>query len=139
MSGQLSQFTATELVEAYAARRVSPVEVAEAVLARIESVNEECNAFCFLDPDSTLAEARASEARWQRGEPAGRLDGVPVSVKDLVLTKGWPTIRGSRTTDPHQEWDEDAPLLRACASMARSSLERPRPLNLAGRASPIVW
>ena len=109
MSEQLCQLTATELVEAYATRRLSPVEVAAAVLARIETLNEEVNAFCYLEPEATLAAARASEARWRGGEPAGRLDGVPVSVKDLVLTKGWPTIRGSRTTDPGQRWDEDAP------------------------------
>ena len=109
MPEQLYQLTATELVEAYAARRLSPVDVATAVLARIEAVNEEANAFCYLEPEATLAEARASEARWRGGQPAGRLDGVPVSVKDLILTKGWPTIRGSRTTDPDQTWDEDAP------------------------------
>ena len=44
------------------------------------------------------------------GEPVGPLDGVPVSIKDLILTRGWPTLRGSRTVDPNQPWDVDAPV-----------------------------
>src|ERR671935_244741 len=45
--------------------------------------------------EAALADARASERRWLRGEPKGILDGVPVSIKDLLVTKGWPTLRGS--------------------------------------------
>ena len=56
-----------------------------------------------------MASAAASEVRWQRGEPVGPLDGVPTSIKDLILTQGWPTRRGSRTVDPDQPWDVDAP------------------------------
>jgi hypothetical protein len=67
------------------------------------------NAFCVVDAESALRSAAASEARWQRGAPAGDLDGVPVSIKDLILAKGWPTLRGSRTVDPKQAWDVDAP------------------------------
>jgi len=109
MLDELCQFTATELIEAYAAGRQSPVDVAKAVLARIEALDPEVNAFCHREPEATLASARASEARWRSGEPVGRLDGVPVSVKDLVLTKGWPTVRGSRTTNLSQPWNDDAP------------------------------
>jgi len=57
-----------------------------------------------------LATARASEARWQKGEPQGLLDGVPVALKDTLLTRGWPRLLGSRTIDPNQEWEEDAPV-----------------------------
>ncbi|MGZ4708027.1 MAG: amidase family protein, partial [Acidimicrobiales bacterium] len=49
------------------------------------------------------------EARWMRGEPKGLLDGVPVSIKDLLLTKGWPTLRGSKTVDAKGPWNDDAP------------------------------
>src|SRR5204863_10141807 len=55
-----------------------------------------------------IAAARASEARWLRGEPLGLVDGLPTTVKDLLLLKGWPTLRGSRTTNPQQPWDEDS-------------------------------
>src|SRR5262249_9609907 len=64
---------------------------------------------CLIDPDTTLAQARASEERWQNGEPIGALDGVPVAIKDLVLSKGWPTLRGSKTVARDQPWDQDAP------------------------------
>ena len=77
--------------------------------SRIEKVNPEINAFCLVDADAALASARGSEARWQRGEPIGPLDGVPTSIKDLILTRGWPTRRGSFTVDPDQPWDVDAP------------------------------
>ncbi len=58
------------------------------------------------------AGARASEARWVKDAPLSPLDGVPVAVKDLLLTRGWPTLRGSRTIDPNQPWNDDAPVSR---------------------------
>ncbi|MBO0736588.1 MAG: amidase, partial [Alphaproteobacteria bacterium] len=63
----------------------------------------------LYDPEQALAMARASEARWQRGEPRGLLDGVPVALKDTLLTRGWPRLLGSRTIDPDQDWQEDSP------------------------------
>ena len=79
------------------------------MLARIERLNPSLAAFCVVAGDDAIDAARASEARWSAGEPCGPLDGVPVSIKDLILTKGWPTRRGSRTIDPNQPWDVDAP------------------------------
>jgi aspartyl-tRNA(Asn)/glutamyl-tRNA(Gln) amidotransferase subunit A len=105
----IAYLSATELVAAYRARRLSPLEVTGIVLARIDALNPVLNAFVWLDPDAALRDARASEARWLRGEPAGPLDGVPTSVKDLILARGWPTLRGSRTVDPAGPWDVDAP------------------------------
>ncbi len=106
----LADLTATELLEHYRARTASPVEATQAVLARIERVNPVLKAYCLVDADAALAAARASEARWQRGAPGGPLDGVPASIKDLILTRGWPTLRGSRAIDPNQAWDVDAPV-----------------------------
>ncbi len=104
----LCTLTATELVDAYRKRSVSPVDVTKAVLERMEQLNPVVNAFNFIDQDALKA-ASDSEARWRRGEPAGLLDGVPVSIKDLILTKGWPTLRGSKTVDPKGAWNDDAP------------------------------
>jgi aspartyl-tRNA(Asn)/glutamyl-tRNA(Gln) amidotransferase subunit A len=101
--------TATELLEGYRAKELSPVEVTRAALERIDALNGEVNAFCLVAADEAMAQARAAEQRWQRGEPAGLLDGVPVSIKDLLLTRGWPTRRGSRLIDPDQDWPEDSP------------------------------
>lgn len=106
----LTLCTATELLALYRLGEASPVEATRAVLDRIERLDPVLNAFVLVAADEALAEATASEARWQRGEPVGPLDGVPTSIKDLLLTRGWPTLRGSRTIDPRQPWDVDAPV-----------------------------
>ena len=105
----LADATATDLLALYRSGQASPVEATRAVLARIGRLNPELRAFCFVAADDALAAARASEARWQRGAPCGALDGVPASIKDLILAKGWPTLRGSHTVDANQPWDVDAP------------------------------
>jgi len=105
----LCALTATELLQLYRSKQASPVEVTRAVLDRIEKLNPVLNAFCFLDSVFSLKEAKQSEKRWLKGSPLGLLDGVPVSIKDLLLTKGWPTLRGSKTIDPQGPWNDDAP------------------------------
>jgi aspartyl-tRNA(Asn)/glutamyl-tRNA(Gln) amidotransferase subunit A len=106
---ELWQLNAPALSAGFAAKRFSPVEVAEALLARIETLDPNINSFCLTDRIATLEQARASEARWAKGAPLSALDGVPVAIKDLLWTRGWPTLRGSRTVDPQQAWNEDAP------------------------------
>jgi aspartyl-tRNA(Asn)/glutamyl-tRNA(Gln) amidotransferase subunit A len=101
--------SATGLVALYRSKALSPVEATKAALARIERHDAAVNAWCHLDPDGALAAARASEARWQANKPAGLLDGIPISVKDLLLTRGWPTRAGSLTVPPGGPWDHDAP------------------------------
>jgi len=106
---EFAWWSAEELVEAYRTKRVSPVEVTRAILDRIDSLNPRLNCFCIVDPDSAMRAARAAETRWMAGAPLGLVDGVPASVKDLLLARGWPTLRGSRTVDPDGPWDVDAP------------------------------
>jgi len=110
----IPHLSAAELLALYRSGQLSPVEATQAILDRIARLNPLVNAYCVVDPDAALADARASEARWQRhrheGAPVGALDGVPTSIKDLILTRGWPTLRGSRTIDPTQPWDTDAPV-----------------------------
>ena len=105
----LSDCTATELLRLYRHGAASPVEATRAVLARITALDPEINAFRLVDEAAALNDAAASEARWKAGQPKGLLDGVPVSVKDLILTRGSSTLRGSRTVDPEQAWNDDAP------------------------------
>ena len=109
MKNDLCSLSATDLLRLYRTRKASPVEATRAVLARIEKLNPKLNCFCLVDSKSALASAKASETRWRKGEPSGLLDGVPVSIKDLLLTKGWPTLRGSRTIHPKGPWNDDAP------------------------------
>src|ERR1043166_4161434 len=108
MSEELCLLSASALLEGYRTQALSPVEVTKAVLARIESLNPRLNAFNLVS-DQALEEAKASQARWLSGQPKGLLDGVPVSIKDLILTRAWPTLRGSKTVNPKGPWNEDAP------------------------------
>ncbi len=105
----ITRLSATELLGLYRRRELSPVDATRAVLASIEARNPAINAYCLVRGDEAMAAARQSERRWLSGEPAGLLDGVPVSVKDLLLTKGWPTLRGSLTIGKDGPWTVDAP------------------------------
>jgi aspartyl-tRNA(Asn)/glutamyl-tRNA(Gln) amidotransferase subunit A len=106
---ELGFMSASALLDAYRRKALSPVEATTAALARIERLEPKLNAFVLVDAEGALAAARQSEARWAKGAPQGLVDGVPTTIKDLLLTKGWPTLRGSRLTKRDQEWSEDAP------------------------------
>ncbi len=105
----LADLTATELIAAFRNGSASPVEATRAALAAIDARNDDVNAFVLVDPDSALAAAKQSEARWRSGRVAGPGDGVPTSIKDLLYTRGWPTLRGTNLIDPLGPWTEDAP------------------------------
>jgi aspartyl-tRNA(Asn)/glutamyl-tRNA(Gln) amidotransferase subunit A len=109
----IAALDALALSEDYASGAVSPVEAITAALARIDQLDPAINAFRLVDPDRACEEALRSRARWSRGEARGPLDGVPVAIKDVFLTRGWPTLRGSLTIDPEQPWDSDAPAVAA--------------------------
>ncbi|WP_052867168.1 amidase [Streptomyces niger] len=106
---QLADLTALRLTAGYAAGEFSPVDAARAALERAERIQPHVNAFTRLTADEALAAAKESEERWRTGTPVGPLDGVPVTVKDVFLMRGGPTLRGSRTVRANQAWDEDAP------------------------------
>ena len=109
----LTQLTATELIQLYRTGQASPVEAMQQVLERVERVDPILNAFILVDADAGMDAARVSEARWMAhratGAPVGAVEGVPTSIKDILWTKGWPTLRGSRAINPDQPWEEDAP------------------------------
>ena len=105
----LNWLSAAELSKGYAKKKFSPVEVARACLAHIASHDGAINAMCHVDEKLALEQASASEGRWSKGEALSPLDGVPLLIKDLLLVKGWATRRGSKTVDPNQAWDQDAP------------------------------
>jgi aspartyl-tRNA(Asn)/glutamyl-tRNA(Gln) amidotransferase subunit A len=101
--------SAAQLTGAYHDGRLSPVAVATELLDRIERLGGAVNAFVFVDRDATLAMALESERRWRRAAPLGPLDGVPVTVKDLVAVAGWPLVRGSLALKGTAPPLEDAP------------------------------
>jgi len=102
--------SACELRTAYARKKLSPRDIAEAALQQIEKLEPRLNAFALRAAvEEVRASAAASERRWTEGAPLGPLDGIPITIKDAIRTKGWPTLAGSRTVDPNQPWTEDAP------------------------------
>ncbi|WP_316776095.1 amidase [Streptomyces sasae] len=105
----LTDLTARQLLDGYRTGAFGPVEAVRAALERAARIQPEVNAFVRLTEEDALARARASEERWRRGEQQGLLDGVPVTVKDILLMRGHPTLRGSRTIPAEGSWDEDAP------------------------------
>ncbi len=110
MTQDLTQASAAELGRLYAKGKASPVETMKAVLARAGTLATMVNALCHVDAMAALAAARASEKRWKKGEPRSPLDGVPVSIKELVRVKGWPASMGSKLTDKTPV-DADAPVV----------------------------
>jgi aspartyl-tRNA(Asn)/glutamyl-tRNA(Gln) amidotransferase subunit A len=96
MSDDLCWLPATEVASLIRSKKVSPVEVTAAVLARIERLNPALNAFCTVTHDLARRAAKEAEISVMKGEVLGLLSGVPVSVKDLVFTRGIRTTGGSR-------------------------------------------
>jgi aspartyl-tRNA(Asn)/glutamyl-tRNA(Gln) amidotransferase subunit A len=85
---------ATELAAAVRRRQLSPVEIAEALLERIESLNPKLNAYVHHDPEAVRARARSLEAAVSRGDALGPLHGVPYSIKDMTAVAGIPMTWG---------------------------------------------
>lgn len=100
---KLNALTAHEMSDGYKAGRFSPVDVTKAVLEHIERHEPELNAMWFVDADGALASAKASEARWQAGEQimanGVSLDGVPVTLKENIATKGDAMPLGTAVTE----------------------------------------
>src|SRR5215471_15273324 len=95
----IHNLTAQALSSAYKAKEISPVEVAQAALARIPTWEPKINAMYVVDADGALAQARASEARWRAGAQVGLLDGVPITIKDNIAVAGFATPVGTAAGD----------------------------------------
>jgi aspartyl-tRNA(Asn)/glutamyl-tRNA(Gln) amidotransferase subunit A len=104
-----SDWTVDLLAASYRDGSASPVDVARASFDRVRAVDPEVNAFVWIDEEGALAQARDSEARWRAGEQLGDLDGVTVTIKDLLPYLGHPTLKGSRHSDPSVLPTEEAP------------------------------
>ncbi|MFB9902805.1 amidase [Allokutzneria oryzae] len=96
---ELADLGAVEALVMFRSGAVSPVEMIEAVLARVERCEPVLRATYALDAEGARAAAKASEQRWRRQEPVGALDGLPVTVKENVATRGTPTPLGTAATE----------------------------------------
>ncbi|MCM2439198.1 amidase [Agrobacterium vitis] len=95
----LVDLTIRELVAGFSAKTLSPEDYWNAVEARIDAFEPSVQALYLYDPQSARAQARASTDRWQRGASLGPLDGIPVSLKELIATKGQPVPLGTAAVD----------------------------------------
>lgn len=100
--------TATQLLEAYRRKTLSPSEYVEALIAHIECWEPHLNALYAYRPEALREAAQVSSRRWARGEPVGMLDGVPVTLKELIATQGLPVPHGTLAGE-HPPAMEDAP------------------------------
>src|SRR5258708_33173437 len=95
-SSSLCSLSGAEQAQLIKAKDVSPVELLEAVLERIHALNPVLNAFCTLVEEDARADAQKAEAATRAGDEIGPLHGVPISIKDLIATKGIRTVSGSQ-------------------------------------------
>lgn len=96
---ELHDLSAHDLWMGYRTGSISPVEATKAALKRIEAWEPKINAMYITDAEGALRSAKASERRWRRGESLSPLDGVPVTIKDNIATKGWPAPVGTAAGD----------------------------------------
>jgi len=97
-ANELCRLDVGELTAGFSSGKFTPLEVAQATLARAEQVQERFNAFSLIDVDAALAMAKESTARWRSSAPLSGIDGVPTTIKDIVWVKGRAVRYGSRTT-----------------------------------------
>ncbi|WP_439273713.1 amidase [Pseudochrobactrum sp. HB0163] len=91
---ELADLSAVEMVAGFRTGSLSPVEVTEAVIDRIEAYEPHLHAMWAFEPEAALAAATQSEARWRRREERGPIDGVPLTIKENIATKGLPVPLG---------------------------------------------
>ncbi len=101
--------TAAELTRRYAQGDLSPVAATQALLERIDAWEPSLNAMYRVDRNGALAHARAAEARWRSGAPLSALDGVPITVKENISTRGDPAPIGTRANEDFAPAAFDAP------------------------------
>lgn len=109
MSRSLHELSAVALAQQYRAGTLSPVEATQAVLDRIAKCEDKVNAMYFVTADDALETAKAAEARYRAGEPLGPMDGVPITVKDIIASAGHPTPSGTGAADLDKLETDDAP------------------------------
>jgi Asp-tRNA(Asn)/Glu-tRNA(Gln) amidotransferase A subunit family amidase len=126
LSAALHELSAAELAAAFAAGQASPVEALEAVLAHIARWEPQLCALYACDPEAARAAARASQARWRAGQPLSALDGVPVTIKENIASRGVPLPLGTAATELVPAAEDAPPTARlreaGCVILAKTTM-----------------
>jgi aspartyl-tRNA(Asn)/glutamyl-tRNA(Gln) amidotransferase subunit A len=105
----INEFTAAQLFSAFSRGELSPAEACREVLARISACEPKLNAMYRVDRNGALQQARESEARWRAGKPLSALDGVPITIKENIYTRGDAAPIGTRANEDAPAQPADAP------------------------------
>ena len=112
MTKELYKHSIIELIKGYQEKSFSPLEVAEEIIKKINSQNEKLNAFVYFDEEYVLQQAASSNVKYYNNQARGYLEGIPISIKDLIVTNNMPTNRGSLTSSLPAHSDFDAPVVK---------------------------
>ncbi len=105
------QLSIEALIEGYSALRFTPVDVINALLLRTDTFDPRLNSLCERQDEQALVLAHASARRWAAGAPQGRLDGIPLIIKDNTDVEGWSTRNGSKVFADAKPATRDASLV----------------------------
>ena len=112
MKNELYKLSAVDLLSMYKTGETNPLEVSLDIIKQLENKNSQFNAFVCFDKEKILQQAKLSSERWSSGKVKGILDGIPISIKDLLVTKDYPTRRGSFIESLPITSDKDAPVVK---------------------------
>ena len=98
-SEKLYDLSAEQLSLAFSRKELSPVDVAQSCLGRIDAWEPSINAMYLIKREQAMEQAKASEARWLKGTPLDVLDGVPITLKENIYTRGDPAPIGTHLMD----------------------------------------
>ena len=112
MKNELFKLTANQLIKLYKNKETNPTEVALNIINELDKKNQKLNAFVDYDKEKILQQAKLSSDRWIKGEIKGTLDGIPISIKDLLITKDYFTRRGSFVESLPISSNKDAPVVK---------------------------
>ena len=112
MKQELWKCSILDILKGYKEKFFSPLELAKEIINKINQDNTKINAYVFFDEEVILEQATISTLNYEKNLLRGSLEGVPISIKDLIVTKNMPTNRGTLTSSLSSQSDYDAPVVK---------------------------
>ena len=112
MKQELWKCSILDILKGYKEKLFSPLELAKEIINKINKDNTKINAYVFFDEEVILEQATISTLNYEKNLLRGSLEGVPISIKDLIVTKNMPTNRGTLTSSLSSQSDYDAPVVK---------------------------